>query len=293
MSSSGNAQQIPTFTLYGEDQDWPTPDLLHWESVAERSIQHHWTIKPHRHSNLWQLIYLNSGSADVHIDGREQKLNQPSVLIIPQLCIHGFQFSEDVDGHVLTLSAPLLKQIIKEFPNHQTLLQNSSIVTVDEYQVPIMNALLDRLGEEYKTHQPYREVALRNLISQLNLWLVRHTIQAPQVGTNRRRNGQLIFNQFMQLVENQFRDHLALDQYAEMLKISTPHLNSVCRQYAKRSALQLIHQRLLLEAKRNLVYTAMTASEISTSLGFSEPAYFNRFFKRLSGCTPVEFRQKQ
>ena len=53
----------------------------------------------------------------------------------------------------------------------------------------------------------------------------------------------------------------------------------------------MIHQRLLLEAKRNLVYTAMTIQQVSDSLGFSEPAYFSRFFKRYAGVSPRAFRQ--
>jgi len=53
-----------------------------------------------------------------------------------------------------------------------------------------------------------------------------------------------------------------------------------------------LHQRLLLEAKRELVYTSMTISQISDQLGFSEPAYFSRFFKRMTGRSLKEFRQQ-
>ncbi|MNE89947.1 Transcriptional activator NphR [compost metagenome] len=59
---------------------------------------------------------------------------------------------------------------------------------------------------------------------------------------------------------------------------------------AGQSALQIIHQRLLLEAKRNLIYTNMTVSQVSDSLGFSDPTYFSRFFRRLGGQSPKAFR---
>jgi len=106
-------------------------------------------------------------------------------------------------------------------------------------------------------------------------------------------NGKHHFTRFPQLIEENFRSHLPLEEYASKIGISKPLLNSICRQYADRTALQLIHQRLLLEAKRNLVYTVMTVSEISNSLGFSEPPYFTRFFKRLEGLSPQQFRQRQ
>ncbi|WP_153676373.1 helix-turn-helix domain-containing protein, partial [Pseudomonas aeruginosa] len=69
------------------------------------------------------------------------------------------------------------------------------------------------------------------------------------------------------------------------------HLNSVARRLSGQTALGIVHQRLLLEAKRDLVYTAMTVNEIADRLGFSEPAYFTRFFKRLSGVSPSAFRK--
>ncbi|GAB3387028.1 hypothetical protein GCM10027514_28270 [Azotobacter armeniacus] len=53
----------------------------------------------------------------------------------------------------------------------------------------------------------------------------------------------------------------------------------------------MIHQRLLLEAKRNLIYTTMTVNELSDALGFNDPAYFSRFFRRLAGQSPKAFRQ--
>ncbi|KFX71723.1 hypothetical protein TMS3_0107315 [Pseudomonas taeanensis MS-3] len=76
----------------------------------------------------------------------------------------------------------------------------------------------------------------------------------------------------------------------EKVQLSAAHLNALCRRLAGQSALQLINQRLLLEAKRCLVYTAMTINQVSDSLVFSEPAYFSRFFKRGSGLTPKAFR---
>ncbi len=57
-----------------------------------------------------------------------------------------------------------------------------------------------------------------------------------------------------------------------------------------KNALQLIHERVLLEAKRNLIYTVQSVSQISYGLGFNDPAYFSRFFKRLTGQPPKAFR---
>lgn len=60
---------VPLFKLYGENQAWPGTDLLHCESIPARSRLHHWEIKPHQHAELFQLLYVQRGRAEVEIEG--------------------------------------------------------------------------------------------------------------------------------------------------------------------------------------------------------------------------------
>lgn len=91
--------------------EWPTPDLLHCESIPARSRLHDWEIKPHRHADLAQLLYVRKGWAQLQVEGEPTRVEQPSIQFVPPLCIHGFQFSERIDGYVLTLAAPLLARL--------------------------------------------------------------------------------------------------------------------------------------------------------------------------------------
>ena len=83
---------------------------------------------------------------------------------------------------------------------------------------------------------------------------------------------------------------VSVEDLAHRVGISVAHLNSICRELAGQSALQILHQRLLLEAKRHLIYTPMTISEVADQLGFADPAYFARFFRRLTGTSPSAYR---
>ena len=86
-----------------------------------------------------------------------------------------------------------------------------------------------------------------------------------------------------------FNDPATTEIYTLSLHDALP----ICQQLVEKSALQMVHERVLLEAKRSLIYTVQTISEIAYELGFTDPAYFTRFFRRLTGLSPKQFREKQ
>ena len=282
---------IPTFKLYGEAHDWPTPDLLHWESIAQRSRQHDWIIKPHRHSNLLQLLYIESGVTRAQLDDQHLGIESPALLVIPPLTIHGFEFSPETQGHVLTLASPLLQSIVTNLGDQAPRLLTANAIEIAGVGKQRLDDLMTTIADEYRLQQDYRDAMLQMLTSQLLVWVVRQ-IKAESASLDKGVDkSQQYVLRFQQLIEQHYRKHQPLDFYAEQMQISTPHLNSTCRKVVGMSALTLVHERLLLEAKRNLVYSVLTVREISDSLGFSEPAYFTRFFKRLQKISPQQFRQ--
>ena len=278
---------VPVFKLYGETAAWPTPDLIHCESIPERSRLHDWEIKPHRHGDLVQLLYLQGGSAELEVEGVVSHVQQPALQVVPALSVHGFRFSRDVQGHVLSLALPLVEQLgaVLDSPP----LARAACYPAGEQQ-RYLDALFDSIAEEYSTQQPGRELMLQSLISALLVWVGRRSQALAHAETQGQDRGREHLQRFTRLLESHFREHRPIEQYASELGISAAHLNALCRRLAGQSALQLINQRLLLEAKRSLVYTAMTINQVSDSLGFSEPAYFSRFFKRGCGLSPKAFR---
>ena len=278
---------VPVFKLYGETAAWPTPDLLHCESIAERSRLHDWEIKPHRHGDLVQLLYVRSGQAELQVEGQSNQVTEPVLQVVPALSVHGFRFSRDIQGQVLTLALPLAEQLANAFDAR--LLQRAGCYPVGEAKADL-DRLFDSIDEEYYGQAPGRELMLQSLLSQLLVWIGRRALQQAQADASQPDRGREHLQGFTQLLETHFRQHLPIEHYAGALGISAAHLNALCRRLAGQSALQMINQRLLLEAKRCLVYTAMTVNQVSDSLGFSEPAYFSRFFKRGTGQSPKAFR---
>ncbi|MNF38228.1 Bifunctional transcriptional activator/DNA repair enzyme AdaA [compost metagenome] len=280
---------IPVFKLYGENKAWPTPDLLHCESIPKRSSVHHWEIKPHRHADLFQLLYVQRGQAVVEIEGKRSDVLEAAVQVVPPLTVHGFQFSENIEGYVLTLGAPLVARLESQMGAPLTVLTSCGCYPVG-HDRRYINTLFAALLEEYEGSAPARDLLMFSLVSVLMVWTSRHRQLSTPPGSRGERDQHLL-SHFIKLVEQHYREHLSVETFAHRIGVSSVHLNSLCRELAGQTALQIIHQRLLLEAKRNLIYTNMSIGQLSDSLGFSDPTYFSRFFRRLDGQTPNAFRQ--
>jgi AraC family transcriptional activator of pobA len=99
-----------------------------------------------------------------------------------------------------------------------------------------------------------------------------------------------IVSNFLDLVEQQMRRHWSVADYARYLGVSVDRLNSAVQRATGQTPLSLIHSRLIAEARQMLEGSGMHIAEIALSLGFEDPAYFSRFFKRLSGRSPRQYR---
>jgi AraC family transcriptional regulator, transcriptional activator of pobA len=97
---------------------------------------------------------------------------------------------------------------------------------------------------------------------------------------------------FLQLIEERYLEHWLLERYAAALHVSPERLNRLCRAEANVSAFALVQERLLREACRRVVYLVAPVAQLAFELGFADPAYFCRFFKRRTGRTPSQYRRE-
>lgn len=278
---------IPVFKLYGETKSWPTPDLMHLESIQERSRLHDWEIQPHRHANLMQLLYVKAGSAVLKVEEKVVQVCEPTLQLVPPLSVHTFRFSQDIEGYILTFAQPLLHDLCNALEGAELSHPVCHGVGAD---APYLDMLFGSIAVEYRHQGQGRELALHSLISLLLVWALRKNSEATGHDSPVNARGVEHLQGFASLLELHYKEHWPISHYALNLGLSPNHLNSLCRRVGGQSALEMVNDRLLLEAKRCLVYTEMTVNQISDSLGFSEPAYFSRFFKRTCGTSPKAFR---
>jgi AraC family transcriptional regulator, transcriptional activator of pobA len=291
------ATSVPVFKLYGETRHWPTPDLLHCESIPERSRLHDWHIRPHRHADLVHVLHVARGGVELELEGALHRLQGPLAIVVPAMAIHGFHFSEDVEGHIVTLAKPLAKRLEQHLAVQATALRRADFHPLSgEREAKRIATLIGQIDEEYRYPAPGRTSLLEALIQALVVELSRLQVVAgpgAKASTSHHDRGHQHLTNFQALIEAQYRQQPSIEQFAGQLGMTSAHLNTLCRRLAGRSAMQLLHERLLLEAKRQLTYTNMTIGQVADTLGFSEPAYFTRFFKRHTGHSPRDFRLRQ
>ena len=163
---------VPTFKLYGAGLDWPIADLLHCETISARSRVFHWEIRPHRHADLYQLLYLHRGEAQIEVEGQRQWVRQATLQFLPPLAVHGFRFSENVEGYVVTLAAPWIDQLRTQAGMGQDLFKAPvRLLAGDERKY--LYSLFSALQREYEGPQPGREQMLHALANVALIWLGR------------------------------------------------------------------------------------------------------------------------
>lgn len=284
---------VPTYSLYGVNSNEPLLEQLHFESIPERSGVNDWEIKPHRHDRFFQILYVHRGGGQALLDDHEYPLTHRTVVTVPPRCVHGFRFTPDVDGIVITMTDHYLQTLLAGVPDAVPLFERPYH---DQFgrgrdDDTVLAGALELFRAEMNAVSLWRGAALAALLSLLLVGIARRVSGAEATGAQPVGRIARHFQQFQQLVEARFRHHQDLADYAGSLGISPTQLNRICQQLAGRSALQLIHSRLIVEAQRDLLYSDLDIKQIASTLGFADAAYFARFFSRHVGQTPTAFRQ--
>lgn len=285
---------IPSFSLYGEAVVLGQ-EMLHIEDVQSRSQLYQWEIDPHVHHGLYQVLWLQLGSAEVLLDEHRQTVPGPAAIVVPPGVVHGFRFAPGTDGMVLTLSARFLLE--GEFQAvgdaFRTLFAAPGVMQFEPEQLTTarLNGLFRELLAEFAAPGTDGSPVPGWLARALVWRLARASVRVQLSQNQRGHRHQALFTRFLLLVEQHFLAHWPLEQYGSRLGLSTPRLNRLVREQRGVSALELVHERLTREACRRLIYMPAPAARLATELGFEDPAYFSRFFKRRTGLSPQSYRQ--
>ncbi len=288
------SRSVPTFELYGEMIAGNYTDPIHHEPIHERSREHNWKIRAHRHSSLSQVFIFRTPNVDVQIGEMNYVSKEPILLVIPPNIPHGFRFSEDVEGEVISLRIneidPDTKDRIQGFTSGFSCILPQS----ESRHFTAVDRLTRELGDIYHNIVPERSALISSIMQLIVTYLSADLDQqalnsvAAIAHPSTRQEAQI--EKFCKLIERRFASNWTVGKYAEEVGVSTPHLTRICKQILGFPPNEVVRQRRILEAKRLLEYTNLTIAEVAFRSGFREAAFFSRSFKTIVGIGPKDFR---
>jgi AraC family transcriptional activator of pobA len=260
------------------------------ETIADRSQLYDWKIRPHAHRDLHQILLILGGGGEMRMESESRPFRAPALLLVPAMVVHAFAFERDTTGYVITLAERSLRDLAKREPAFNHVFEAMGCV-----QVPQTNELeeaLRGLQREVVWDAPARAIAAEARLVTVLVAVVRALAEQAVAQIPERGPRAALIARFRDEIEANFRLGWDVAHYAKLLRVSPARLRAACLDVTGKPPTHLIHDRLLLEAKRSLTYTNMTIAETAYDLGFTDPAYFSRFFSERVGESPAAFRRR-
>ncbi|MFZ3582019.1 helix-turn-helix domain-containing protein [Loktanella sp. DJP18] len=265
----------PAFALYGEGRIFP--DVLHCETITARASRHDWKIARHRHPDLHQFFLFEAGAVTLRLRGGDRVLTPPVVISMPSQCDHGFAFAAGTEGLVVTVpTATLLNQAVLD-------LDRLHVGAVQTRVLLLFQAIASRHGAA----GGQRDTALR----ALSVALACDLVGGDKPATARNPTATL-FARFEAAIRDHAHENWRVADYAGHLGTSPTQLNRAVRAHSDQSVQSAVQAFQLGEAARRLAYTRQPVTTIAYDLGFSDPAYFARVFRKGLGVSPRAYRKR-
>jgi AraC-like DNA-binding protein len=245
------------------------------------------TYDAHLH-DFEEVIVITAGSLEHYIDFQSEVVTGPAICYVSMNKMHKLVPQSDLRGWVINFKP--------EFIPNSSLSFYSNFIASAYIPLPL-GVCLDRFSALC--------AVIRNeyLLEQADLNTIRHLTEGllSMIEAERKRNLQIeqvakssqitTFNNFLRILEENFRRSEGVSFYAGKLNMSERNLNLICRNNIQKSVSEIIETRKLIEAKKLLIHSDKTVSEIGFELGYNEKSYFTRVFHAKMGVTPSRFRE--
>jgi AraC family transcriptional regulator, transcriptional activator of pobA len=247
--------------------------------------------EPHRH-DYHELIWIRSGSGRHLIDGAPLPIEEDSVTIIGRGQVHVFEEGEDLHGAILRLRDELLPGDSKRLPAGWMLSGRCGrSVPVPRDRADQLEALLRALDDELKRPTGPESSQLRgHLISVVLLWLERWYDALQEERPDPDEAQVQLLRRFIPVLERDYAAHHDAGHYADQLRVPPATLSRALTQVTGRGTKELVLDRVTSEAARLLRFTDLNVQQVALRVGYDDPLYFSRAFKRHFGDSPVAYR---
>lgn len=252
--------------------------------IAQNAAQGRWRTEAMRSHAAPRLLFIVKGSGRITVAGLTSGYGPNNLIFIPPHVMYGFEVGPMTHGLMLQIPAALAA----EWPDDHVHLRLRDVVAQKE-----VSALYDNLERELKSRRPGHDRAALYHLGLLSVFFARQLDNRPDdpADLRSRTAAARLVAAYTDLVERDYRRGKGVADYARDLGVTPTHLTRSCRITCGRSALGLLNDRLIYEARLMLRDTRRPVQDIARDLGFSSAAYFTRSFQQRAGMTPTGFRR--
>jgi AraC-like DNA-binding protein len=264
---------------------------LYASDLSNHLKEHDFITTPHKH-NFCLLVLFTQGKGEHEIDFNTYPVEPGSIFILKPGQVHNWKLSKDIEGYIFFHTKDYYDLVFSDhrlydYPFFQNI-RSKPLVSLSGKDYERILDLAKKILEEYQSDNLLKYRKICSLLDITYIELTRVYIPSGSKELNTSPYSERIFL-FERLVEENFKTLKSPKEYADLMNISTKHLNRICQNTLVKTTSEVISERILLEARRMLVHGKSNINEIATTLGFEDPSYFTRHFKKTSLETPSQF----
>ena len=267
---------------------YPLFDYLTKNSIHAR--------KPHIHS-FYQIIWFAKGQGKHFVDFNAFEVTPNSFFLISKDQIHFFDDNKNYEGIIIHFNEEFLidsENDIDVFLKYSIFndFESEPFFRTSKDTVKKFHDLISQLQQEIAAHETFaHKEYLRHLLKLFLISIQRIGKRNTFNNLSVNNNSHLTFLKFRKLVDANFKKVQTVGEYAALLNISSKTLTNHSKESADKTPLEIINERIILEGKRLISHSSLNINEIGFQLGFDDPSYFIKYFKKQTGKSPGDFRK--
>ena len=250
---------------------------------------------PHRH-NYYTVIWSFTATGRHIIDFREYPILPQHIFFVSPEQVHQVITDPSPTGFAIQFTPEFLQKnsIRNDFIANLKLFQKSDEtppLTLSERMVATLQIFANQMMDAFHLQN---EMFLETIGAYLKLFLIEcngHCSLTPSSNTQSYEVGKTIVKNFKDIVELHYKEWHQVKDYADALNVTPNYLNEVIKSATDTSAKDFIQSRIILEAKRMVLFTGKSSKEVGFELGFEDPSHFSKFFKNNAGQSLQEFKE--
>jgi AraC family transcriptional activator of pobA len=262
-----------------------------------RFITQYYFIRKEHANDFYSVILFTKGNGRMIINNESYPVNPKTICIIGPDQMHAFEGLEEVEGiifffcqdfYVEEFSFIRLLNVYSYTSQVGTDISYPCIDLSDKEFAPFISCL-NSIENEYESYSPFKNSAVI-IRSHLNIMLLK--LSELYEGKTGKVNSvdSVLIHSLSHMVDSYFIQEQQLGFYTSAFNISESQLNDICNRHFNCGLKKILQNRLMHEARKLLLYSELSVSEIAYKLNFEDNSYFNKVFKSKTGLTPKKFR---